>query len=107
MLTSRFGLTGLKATQDLYRPISKVALCGGSGSFLIRQAIKAGADAYVSADIKYHEFFEANGQLSIFDIGHFESEQFTIQLLYRVVTEKFTNFAAHCTKINTNPVQFL
>ncbi|MBK9108917.1 MAG: Nif3-like dinuclear metal center hexameric protein [Saprospiraceae bacterium] len=86
--------------------ISKVAITGGSGAFWIKTAIAAGADAYVTADVKYHEFFEANGEILLCDIGHYESEQFTIELLYEHISEKFRNFASHCANLNTNPIQY-
>jgi dinuclear metal center YbgI/SA1388 family protein len=89
------------------KPVSRVAVCGGSGSFLLPDALRAGADAFVSADFKYHEFFDAEGRLVVADIGHYESEQFTIELLYHIVREKFPTFALHCTERNTNPVQYL
>lgn len=89
------------------KPVEKVAVCGGSGSFLLSEALRAGADAFVTADFKYHEFFDAEGSLVIADIGHFESEQFTIELLFDIVREKFPTFALHCTKVNTNPVFYL
>jgi dinuclear metal center YbgI/SA1388 family protein len=89
------------------RPVQSVAVCGGAGSFLLADARRAGADAFVSADFKYHEFFDAEGELVVADIGHFESEQFTIELLYEIIREKFPNFALHCTEINTNPVNYL
>jgi len=88
-------------------PVKRVAVCGGSGSFLLPEALRAGADAFVSADFKYHEFFDAEGKIVVADIGHFESEQFTIELLYGIIREKFPNFALHCTEINTNPVRYL
>lgn len=88
------------------KEIRKVALCGGAGSFLIHQAIQSGADAYITADVKYHEFFEADGRILLLDIGHFESEQFTIPLLAEIISEKFPNFAAYCTELNTNPVHY-
>ena len=80
------------------RKISKVAVCGGSGGFLLEHAIKQGADIFITADYKYHEFFDADGQIVIADIGHYESEQYTIELLSRILSQKFSNFAAHCTK---------
>ena len=89
------------------RPVKKVALCGGAGSFLLKQAIVAGADAYISSDFKYHEFFDADNQLIIADIGHFESEQFTVELFYHILTEKFRNFAPLKSTIKTNPVNYL
>ncbi|NML37145.1 Nif3-like dinuclear metal center hexameric protein [Chitinophaga sp. G-6-1-13] len=89
------------------RPVKKVALCGGAGSFLLKRAIAAGADAYISADFKYHEFFDADNQIVIADIGHFESEQFTVELFYHILTEKFRNFAPLKSTIKTNPVNYL
>lgn len=89
------------------KPVRKVAICGGSGSFLLSEALRAKADAFVSADFKYHEFFDAEGKLVIADVGHFESEQFTIELLHDIVQEKFPTFALHLTEINTNPVLYL
>ena len=88
------------------RPVKKVAVCGGSGGFLLKQAIAAGADFFITADYKYHEFFDAEEKLVIADIGHFESEQFTQQLLYELIQEKFATFAVRLTAINTNPVQY-
>lgn len=84
--------------------VHRVAVCGGSGSFLLPDALRAGADAFVSADFKYHEFFDADGRLVIADVGHYESEQFTIELLFELVHEKFPNFALHLTEQYTNPV---
>jgi putative NIF3 family GTP cyclohydrolase 1 type 2 len=86
--------------------VKKVALCGGAGSFLIGTAISAGADFYISSDIKYHEFFDANGRLVIADIGHYESEQFTIDLLFDTLSEKFPTFAVLKTGVKTNPVHY-
>lgn len=89
------------------KTVRTVAVCGGSGSFLLPEALRAGADAFVTADFKYHEFFDAEGKLVIADIGHFESEQFTIELLHDIVREKFPTFALHLTEVNTNPVFYL
>ncbi len=86
--------------------VKRVAVCGGAGGFLLKHAITAGADVFVTADYKYHEFFDAEGKLVIADIGHFESEQFTVQLLYDIIQEKFPNFAVRLTEINTNPVKY-
>lgn len=88
-------------------PIEKVAVCGGAGGFLLPHAIRQGAQVFVTADFKYHEFFDADGQLIIADIGHYESEQFTIELLDEIISQKFSNFAVHCTKVRTNPVYYL
>ncbi len=80
-----------------------MALCGGAGSFLISKALAAGADAYVTADMKYHEFFDANDRMLVADIGHYESEQFTINLLQEVLEQKFPTFAVLKTEVETNP----
>ena len=89
------------------RLVKKVAVCGGSGSFLLRNAMAAKADVFVTADYKYHEFFDADGQIIIADIGHYESEQYTIELFKELLTEKFRNFATFSTQINTNPINYL
>jgi len=86
--------------------VKRVAVCGGAGGFLLKHAITAGADVFVTADYKYHEFFDAEGKLVIADIGHFESEQFTVQLLYDIIQKKFASFAVRLTEINTNPVKY-
>jgi dinuclear metal center YbgI/SA1388 family protein len=88
------------------KPIKKVAVCGGSGGFLLKHAIAAGADIFITADYKYHEFFDAEGKIVIADIGHFESEQFTVQLLYEIIRKKFPIFAVRLTEVNTNPVKY-
>jgi dinuclear metal center YbgI/SA1388 family protein len=97
----------IRHTASTSKLISKVAVCGGSGSFLLTKAIAAGADIYITADIKYHEFFDANGKIVIADIGHYESEQFTKDLLMEVLTEKFTTFTTTFSQTNTNPISYL
>lgn len=89
------------------KKVKMVAVCGGSGSFLLKDAIRANADVFVTADFKYHEFFDAEGKLVIADIGHFETEQFTQDLLAEIISKKFPNFAIRLTKINTNPVKYI
>jgi len=101
-----FGLTVIRHTALQGRPVKKVAICGGAGSFLVSKALAAGADIYITGDMKYHEFFDANGRLIIADIGHFESEQFTIDLLAGVLQEKFPTFAVLKTALKTNPVHY-
>ncbi len=93
------GLTG--------RKVKKVAVCGGSGSFLIGEALRSGADVFLTGDIKYHEFFDADGKLIIADIGHYESEQFAKDLIYSVLIKKFPNFAVLISEVNTNVVNYL
>ncbi len=96
----------IRHTELLPKKIKKVAACGGSGSFLLKDAIRAGADAFITADFKYHEFFDAEKQLIICDIGHYESEQFTSNLLIDNIQEKFPNFAIRLTEHNTNPINY-
>jgi dinuclear metal center YbgI/SA1388 family protein len=87
-------------------PVKRVALCGGAGSFLISKALQAGAGFFISADIRYHEFFGGESKMVIADIGHYESEQYTIDLLYNVILEKFPNFAVLKSGTLTNPVNY-
>jgi dinuclear metal center YbgI/SA1388 family protein len=101
-----FGVPVIRHTKLRNRQVKKVAVCGGAGSFLISTALSLGADFYITADVKYHEFFDANGRMVIADIGHFESEQFTINLLQEVLEKKFPTFAVLKTGINTNPVRY-
>jgi dinuclear metal center YbgI/SA1388 family protein len=98
---------GIRHSKLRGKPIKKVAVLGGSGSFAINNAIGKGADIYVTADIKYHEFYKAEGKLIIADIGHFESEQFTKDLLVEILTKKFPNFAIILSQKNTNPIYYL
>jgi len=96
----------VRHTSSISNEISRVAVCGGSGSFLLERAKAVGAQVFVTADFKYHQFFDADGVIMIADIGHFESEQFTIDLIVEQLNKKFSNFAAHCTKIITNPINY-
>ena len=96
----------IKHTGLMHAQIKKVALCGGAGGFLLQKAIQKGADIFITADYKYHEFFDADGQIIIADIGHFESEQFTIPLLKEIISNKFSNFAVYETAYRTNPVHY-
>ena len=88
------------------KPVRRVAVLGGSGAFAIGAARAAGADVLVTADVKYHQFFQAEGQMLIADVGHYESEQFTKNLLVDYLTEKFPNFAIHLSETQTNPVNY-
>jgi len=104
----------VKYTNPTTDTIKRVAVCGGSGGFLLKNAMAAKADVFITADYKYHEFFDANGAIMIADIGHYESEQFTIELLYNILSNKFSNFAPasknrrlFLTEVNTNPVNYL
>jgi dinuclear metal center YbgI/SA1388 family protein len=97
----------IKHTKLVKKNITKVALCGGSGSFLLADAKRAGADIFISADFKYHEFFDAENDLIIADIGHYESEQYTIDHIHGILKQKFPNFALLKSGVSTNPVKYL
>lgn len=104
--------TAMKADVVRYTPvpgklISKVAICGGSGSFLLQEAMAAGADILVTGDFKYHQFFDGEGKIVIADIGHFETEQFTVELLYDRLKQNFPTFAVRQTGVHTNPITYL
>lgn len=86
--------------------VSKIAVCGGSGSFLLKNAIASGADVFITGDFKYHQFFDAEGKIVIADIGHYESEQFTIELFRDIINKKFPNFATLFTNLSTNPINY-
>ena len=105
-IKNNFQLSSVRHTPFLDKQISKVAVCGGAGSFLIHSAKAAGAQAFITSDIKYHEFFDADSEILVADIGHFESEQFTIDLLADILKDKFHNFAVLKTEITTNPVNY-
>ncbi|MEI6815913.1 MAG: Nif3-like dinuclear metal center hexameric protein [Bacteroidota bacterium] len=97
----------IRHTKTLGRRIKTVAVCGGAGSFLLRDAIRAEADVFITGDFKYHQFFDAEGRIIIADIGHYESEQFTKEILYYILTTNFSTFAARISNINTNPIKYL
>jgi len=89
------------------KTIKRVAVCGGAGSFLINKAKAAQADIFITADLKYHDFFEADKGIVLVDIGHYESEKYTKELLNQIITEKFPNFAPSLSEVNTNPINYL
>lgn len=97
----------IRHTKTLKKAVKKVAICGGSGSFLLEDVKRAGADIFITSDFKYHQFFDADGSIVIADIGHYESEQYTIELLSDWLSEKFPTFALRLTEINTNPINYI
>ena len=99
--------SSVRYTDTHKETVKKIALCGGSGSFLLKAAIAAEADVFITGDFKYHEFFDAENRIIIADIGHFESEQFTIELFYELLSQKFPTFAFQQTNVRTNPVNYL
>ena len=106
LLKKKFSLKSIRHSRRLGKPIKKVAVLGGSGAFAISAARHSGADSYVSADFKYHDYYKAENQLILADIGHYESEQFTKNLLADYLTQKFRNFAVVLSEINTNPINY-
>ncbi len=103
---TQLGIPFLRHSELTEKKIFRVAVCTGSGAFLISEAKKAGADVFLTADLKYHDFFEANEQLILADIGHYESERFVKDLIYGILIKKFPTFAFLISKINTNPVHY-
>ena len=97
----------VKHSKFINKKIKKVAVLGGAGSFAINNAISSNADVYISADFKYHDFFKAENKILLADIGHYESEQFTKNLLVEYLTKKFTNFAVILSEKSTNPIYYL
>lgn len=107
LIKKKMGAGVVRHTDLLNKKVKRVAVCGGSGSFLLFDAIAAKADVFITADFKYHQFFDAENKIVIADIGHYESEQFTKQLLYDILSKKFANFALSLSEINTNPINYL
>ena len=98
---------GIRHSHFTGKEIKKVAVLGGAGSFAIKNAIQAGADAYLTADLKYHQFYEAENQLLLADIGHFESERYTKNYIVEYLRKKILNFAVILSDENSNPVKYL
>lgn len=106
-IKSKFNSACIRHTNLLGRNIRKVAVCGGSGSELLKKAIQSGADVFISGDFKYHQFFEAENKILIADIGHYESEQFTKELFYELLIKNYPKFALYLSEVNTNPINYL
>ncbi|MBS1570593.1 MAG: Nif3-like dinuclear metal center hexameric protein [Bacteroidetes bacterium] len=101
-----FGPPAVRHTRPMGRPVKRVALCGGSGAFLISKAMAAGADAFITGDVKYHEFFLPEGRMLLADIGHFESERFTPELIQKHLSRILPTFATRLSETGTNPIHF-
>jgi putative NIF3 family GTP cyclohydrolase 1 type 2 len=97
----------VRHTNLLDKKVKRVAICGGSGSFLLNNAIAKQADVFITGDFKYHQFFDSENKIIIADVGHYESEQYTSELIYEILNENFPNFAVSLTEKNTNPVNYL
>ena len=105
-LKTHMNLSLIRHTPLPDRPIRRVAVCGGVGSFLLPDAVRAGADVFVTADYKYHEFFDADGRITICDIGHYESEVYTKEMIRGYLAKKFATFAVILSETDTNPVRY-
>jgi dinuclear metal center YbgI/SA1388 family protein len=107
LLSSVFNAQGIRYSGLTGRPLSRIALCGGSGASLLGDALRAGADAFVTGDVKYHTFFDAEKKILLADIGHYESEKFSTEILYDLIIKKFPKFAVRFSETNTNPINYL
>ena len=105
-LKEKMELQVVKHTAFRHKNLKKVAVCGGTGSFLMRDALRQEVDVFITADLKYHEYFEAENKMMLADIGHYESEVYTKELFYEIIKNKFPNFAVLLSKVNTNPVRY-
>ncbi|MDX5348075.1 MAG: Nif3-like dinuclear metal center hexameric protein, partial [Hymenobacteraceae bacterium] len=105
-LKQKMQLQVIKHTALSGKPIKKVAVCGGAGSFLLKNAIRQGADIFITGDVKYHEYFDTEGRIIMADIGHYESEVFTKEIFYDTIIKNFSNFAVYLSNVNTNPVRY-
>lgn len=107
VLKSTFKTGSIKYSAPTKEQIKVVAVCGGSGFSLMRDAIACKADIFITADIKYHQFFEAEGRIMLADIGHYESEQFTVDIVQELLSQKIPTFATQVTKFNSNPINYI
>jgi dinuclear metal center YbgI/SA1388 family protein len=106
LVSTLFEAEGVRYSKLTGKPVKKLALCGGSGASLINLAINSGADAFLTADIKYHDFFSSDNKILLVDAGHFESEKFSAEILKDLINKKFPKFAVRFSEINTNPINY-
>jgi putative NIF3 family GTP cyclohydrolase 1 type 2 len=106
LISGLFDAKGIRFSKLLGKPVSMVALCGGSGASFLNDAIRSGADAYLTADIKYHDFFKTENKILLVDAGHFETEKYSIEILKDLIIKKFPKFAVRFSETNTNPINY-
>ncbi len=106
LIKGKLNVGAIRHSELLGKPVKKIAICGGSGAFLINDAKRCDADVYVTADLKYHDFFDADNEILIVDAGHFETEQFTKQLFADIILKKNPKFAVQISRVNTNSVNY-
>lgn len=102
-----FGVQCVMANELLHRPVSKVAICGGAGSFLLRDAVAEGADAFITGEMHYHDYFDHEQQIQICVIGHYQSEQYTKEIFQSIIEEQCHGVTCHLSQVNTNPIVYL
>lgn len=107
MVSARLGAYGIRYSNLPDKPLKKIAVCGGSGSSLLESAIRSGADAFLTGDIKYHTFGEAAKRILLVDCGHYETEKFSTEIIYELIVKKFPKFAVRFSETNTNPINYL
>jgi dinuclear metal center YbgI/SA1388 family protein len=107
MVSSVFGSKSVRYSGLTGRPVIMTALCGGSGSSLLGDAISSGAGAFITGDVRYHTFIEASGRILLIDAGHFETEKFATEILYDLIIKKFPKFALRFSNKNSNPINYL
>lgn len=107
LIKLKLDIKSIKCTDFLDKKVSRVAVCGGSGASLLDNAIKSGADIFITGDFKYHQYFDADGKIVVADVGHYESEKHVKDIFYNLLTEKLTNFAVYISRINTNPINII
>lgn len=107
LLKQKFNVECVQANQLLRRPIKQVALCGGAGAFLLKTALNEGADAFVTGEMHYHDFFGYEQQIQICSIGHYQSEQFTTEVFKSIIEKQCKGVVCHITQINTNPIMYI
>jgi dinuclear metal center YbgI/SA1388 family protein len=107
LVSSVFDSRGIRYSGQTGKTVKKIALCGGAGASLLNDAVSSGADVYVTGDIKYHTWFEADDRILLVDCGHFESEKFSTEILYDLIVKKFPKFAVRFSETNTNPINYL
>ena len=106
ILQDKFTVSVIRHNKCVEKQVQRIAVCGGSGSFLIQDALKLGADSFITGEVGYHHFFGFENIMSLIEIGHYESEQFTIELLYEVISNSFPSLPLFKTTINTNPIEY-
>jgi len=105
-LKKKFNKNSIRHTKKIKNEITNIAVCGGSGSFLIGESIRNNAEVYITSDLKYHDYFKSNNKIVLIDIGHYESEQFTKELIFEYLSKKLINIALHLSNENTNPIKY-